>query len=129
MATLPSPESRDVQQMVHHLKWSHAEKQIARKAFELALDREFQSVIRRAKDMAGKIEQPTDLWELEHYLTQSRKKIDRTYDYRYSVLTEVFGRLIREGRLSEKEIRGLGRDKLDSIRSCAKFLAEFDDVA
>ncbi len=129
MATLPSPESRDVQQMVHHLKWSHAEKQIARKAFELALDREFQSVIRRAKDMAGKIEQPTDLWELEHYLTQSRKKIDRTYDYRYSVLTEVFGRLTREGRLSEKEIRGLGRDKLESIRSCAKFLAEFDDVA
>ena len=129
MATLPSPESRDVQQMVHHLKWSHAEKQIARKAFELALDREFQTVIRRAKDMAGKIEQPTDLWELEHYLTQSRKKIDRTYDYRYSVLTEVFGRLIREGRLSEKEIRGLGRDKLESIRSCAKFLAEFDDVA
>jgi Asp-tRNA(Asn)/Glu-tRNA(Gln) amidotransferase B subunit len=129
MATLPSPESRDVQQMVHHLKWSHAEKQIARKAFELALDREFQSVIRRAKDMAGKIEQPTDLWDLEHYLTQSRKKIDRTYDYRYSVLTEVFGRLIREGRLSEKEIRGLGRDKLESIRSCAKFLAEFDDVA
>jgi hypothetical protein len=129
MATLPGPESRDVQQMVHHLKWSHAEKQIARKAFELALDREFQTVIRRAKDMAGKIEQPTDLWELEHYLTQSRKKIDRTYDYRYSVLTEVFGRLIREGRLSEKEIRGLGRDKLESIRSCAKFLAEFDDVA
>ena len=129
MATLPSPESRDVQQMVHHLKWSHAEKQIARKAFELALDREFQTVIRRAKDMAGKIEQPTDLWELEHYLTQSRTKIDRTYDYRYSVLTQVFGRLIREGRLSEKEIRGLERDKLESIRSCAKFLAEFDDVA
>ena len=66
---------------------------------------------------------------LERYLTQSRKKIDRIYDYRYSVLTEVFGRLIREGRLSEKEVQGLGRDKLESIRSCAKFLAEFDDVA
>ena len=37
MASLPGPESRDVQQMVHHLKWSHAEKRIARKAFELAL--------------------------------------------------------------------------------------------
>src|SRR3984893_11528685 len=129
MASLPGPESRDVQEMIRHLKWSHAEKQFARKAFELALDREFQTVITRAKDMAGKIEQPAYLWELEHYLTQSRKKIDRTFDYRYSVLTEVFGRLIREGRLSEKEIRGLGRDKLESIRSCAKFLAEFDDVA
>jgi hypothetical protein len=129
MATLPSPESRAVQQMVHHLKWSHAEKHIVRKAFELALDREFQAVIRNAKKMASTIEQPPDLWNLERYLTQSRKKIDRIYDYRYSVLTEVFGRLIREGRLSEKEVQGLGRDKLESIRSCAKFLAEFDDVA
>jgi|ERR1035437_9877194 Asp-tRNA(Asn)/Glu-tRNA(Gln) amidotransferase B subunit len=96
--------------MIRHLKWSHAEKQIARKAFELALDREFRNVIRRAKDMAGNIEQPTDLWDLEHYLTESHKRIDRTYDYRYSVLTDVFGRLIREGRLSEKELQGLGED-------------------
>ena len=129
MASLPSPESRDVQEMIRHLQWSHAEKQIARKAFELALDREFQSVIQRAKDMAGKIEQPTDLWELEHYLTQSRKKIDRTFDYRYSVLTEVFGRLIRERRLSERELQGLGQEKLESIRSYARFLAELHDVA
>jgi photoprotection regulator FRP-like protein len=129
MASLPSPESRDVQEMIRHLKWSHAEKQIARKAFELALDREFQSVIQRAKDMASKIEQPADLWELEHYLTQSRKKIDRTFDYRYSVLIDVFGRLIRERRLSEKELQGLGQEKLKSIRSYAKFLAEFDDMA
>jgi hypothetical protein len=104
-------------------------KQIARKGFELALDREFQSIIQRAKDMAGKIEQPTDLWELEHYLTQNRKKIDRTFDYRYSVLTEVFGRLIRERLLSENELQGLGQEKLESIRSYAKFLAELDDVA
>ena len=129
MASLPSPESRDVQEMIRHLKWSHAEKQIARKAFELALDREFQSVIQRAKDMASKIEQPADLWELEHYLTQSRKKIDRTFDYRYSVLIDVFGRLIRERRLSEKELQGLGQEKLKSIRSYAKFLAELDDMA
>jgi hypothetical protein len=129
MASLPGPESRDVQEMIRHLKWSHAEKQIARKAFELALDREFQSVIQRAKDMASKIEQPADLWELEHYLTQSRKKIDRTFDYRYSVLIDVFGRLIRERRLSEKELQGLGQEKLKSIRSYAKFLAEFDDMA
>jgi Asp-tRNA(Asn)/Glu-tRNA(Gln) amidotransferase B subunit len=129
MASLPSPESRDVQEMVRHLKWSHTEKQIARKAFELALDREFRSVIRRAKDMAGQIEQPTDLWDLEHYLTESRKRIDRTYDYRYSVLTDVFGRLVREGRLSEDELQGLGEDKLQSIRSYARLLAKLDEEA
>ena len=77
---------------------------------------------------SGNIEQPTDLWDLEHYLTESRKRIDRTYDYRYSVLTDVFGSLIREGRLSEKELQGLGEDKLESIRSYAKLLAKLEEV-
>jgi hypothetical protein len=79
--------------------------------------------------MAGKIEQPADLRDLESYLTQSRKEIDHKYDYRYSVLTDVFGMLVREGRLSEEELAGLGKDKLKSIRSFAKFLAGFDKVA
>jgi Asp-tRNA(Asn)/Glu-tRNA(Gln) amidotransferase B subunit len=126
---LTQPGKTEMSRKVRHLKWSHAEKQIARKAFELALDREFRSVIRRAKDMAGKIEQPTDLWDLEHNLTESRKRIDRTYDYRYSVLTDVFGRLVREVRLSEDELQGLGEDKLQSIRSYARLLAKLDEVA
>jgi hypothetical protein len=61
---------------------------------------------------------------LEHYLTQRRKEIDRKYDYRYSRLTQVFGRLLRENRLREEDLRGLGEDKLKSIRSLAKFLAQ-----
>jgi hypothetical protein len=83
---------------------------------------------RRQRTWSGNIEQPTDLWDLEHYLTESRKRIDRTYDYRYSVLTDVFGSLIREGRLSEKELQGLGEDKLESIRSYAKILAKLEEV-
>ena len=58
------------------------------------------------------------------YLTQSRKEIDRKYDYRYSVLTLVFGNLVRKGRLSEEELHGLAEDKIASIRSYAKFLAQ-----
>src|SRR5438876_12427899 len=58
------------------------------------------------------------------YLTERRKEIDRKYDYRYSQLTHVFGRLLYEGRLGEEELGGLGEDKLKSIRSFAKFLAE-----
>jgi hypothetical protein len=61
---------------------------------------------------------------LEHYLTQRRKEIDRKYDYRYSQLTHVFGRLLHEKRLREEELRGLREDKLKSICSLAKFLAE-----
>ena len=107
--------------------WSRSEKTIARKAFDAALGRELHEVIQEAKKMASQIQQSSDLWDLEHYLTQRRKEIDRKYDYRYSQLTLVFGRLLYENRLSEEDLRGLREDKLKSILSFAKFLGE--DVA
>jgi hypothetical protein len=109
-----------VRKPIRELKWSQSEKVIARKAFEGALRREFDAVIHEAKQTAERIEQPSDLWELENYLTHSRKEIDRKYDYRYSVLPLVLGNLIREGRLSEEELRGLAQEKLDYIRSIAE---------
>jgi hypothetical protein len=104
--------------------WSKSEKTIARTAFDAALGRELHEVIQIAKQMANEIQQSSDLWDLEHYLTERRKEIDRKYDYRYSRLTQVFGRLLHEGRLREEELRGLREDKLKPIRSFAKFLAE-----
>jgi Photoprotection regulator fluorescence recovery protein len=104
--------------------WSRSEKVIARTAFDAALGRELHEVIQQAKEMASQIQQSSDLWHLEHYPTQRRKEIDRKYDYRYSQLTHVFGRLLHEGRLGEDELRGLREDKLKLIRSFAKFLAE-----
>ena len=105
--------------------WSRSEKTIARKAFDAALGRELHEVIQEAKKMASQIKQSSDLWDLEHYLTGRRKEIDRKYDYRYSQLTHVFGRLLYESRLSEEELHGLGEDKLKSIRSIAQFLAKY----
>jgi hypothetical protein len=104
--------------------WSRSEKTIARTAFDAALGRELHEVIQIAKQKANEIQQSSDLWDLEHYLTERRKEIDRKYDYRYSRLTQVFGRLLHEGRLREDELRGLREDKLKPIRSFAKFLAE-----
>ena len=104
--------------------WSKSEKTVARAAFDAALKRELQEVMQEAKQMANQINEPADLWDLEHYLTQRRKEIDRKYDYRYSQLTQVFGRLLYEKRLREEELRGLREDKLKPIRSFAKFLAE-----
>jgi len=103
--------------------WSRSEKAIARKAFDAALGRELHEVIQETKQKANQINESAELWELEHYLTQRRKEIDRKYDYRYSELTNVFGRLLHEGRLNEEELRGLGEDKLRSIRSSASFFA------
>jgi hypothetical protein len=106
------------------MSWSKSEKAIGRKAFDAALGRELHEVIQEAKKMASQIKQPWDLWDLQEYLTQRRKEIDRKYDYRYSHLTQVFGRLLYETRVSEEELRGFSEDKLKTIRSLAKFLAE-----
>ena len=105
--------------------WSKSEKAIARTAFDAALKRDLQDVMRKTKQMANQIKEPADVWELEHYLTERRKEIDRKYDYRYSQLTHVFGKLLYEKRLREEELRGLQEDKLNSIRSVAQFLAKY----
>ena len=74
--------------------------------------------------MANGIQTPSDLWELEGYLAECRKEIDRKYYYRYSQLTHVFGRLFYENRLQEEDLRGLRDDKLKSRPSFTKFLGE-----
>ena len=104
--------------------WSRAEKAIARRAFDAALGQELHEVIQEAKRMANEIQQSSDLWDLEHYLTKRRKEIDRKYDFRGSRLTDVMGRLLYENRVSEEDLRGLREEKMKSIRSFAKFLAE-----
>jgi len=92
--------------------WSTSEKRIARKVFDAALKRELQDVMREAKQMAITITEPADVWDLERYLTQRRKDIDRRYEFRSSRLTQVFGVLVSEGRIFEQELRGLGENKM-----------------
>jgi hypothetical protein len=104
--------------------WSRSEKAIARKVFDAALKRELQDIMQKAKQMANQIKEPANVWELERYLTQRRKDIDRKYDFRTSRLTRVFGRLLCERRISEKELRGLREDKMIAIHSSAKVLSE-----
>jgi Photoprotection regulator fluorescence recovery protein len=104
--------------------WSRSERAIARTAFDAALKRELQGVIRKTKEMANQIKEPADVWELEYYLTERRKEINRKYDFRVSRLTDVLGRLLYEKRLGEEELGGLREDKLKSIHSFAEFLAE-----
>ena len=111
----------------HQPTWSKSEKVISRTAFDAALKQELHQVMEEAKQKANQIKEPGDLWDLEHYLTERRKEIDRKYDYRYSQLRDVFGRLLYEGRVSEQELRGLSEDKLKSIRSLADFFAKYAD--
>jgi len=107
--------------------WSMSEKALARKAFDAALKRELHELMQEAKQMANRINEPADLWNLEHYLTQRRKNIDRKYDTRGSRLKDVLGRLLYENRLNEEDLRGLQEEQMKSIRSFAQFLR--DDAA
>lgn len=75
--------------------------------------------IQSAKQMAAKIQQSSELWELEHHLTELRKEIDRKYEYKYSKLIFVFGDLVREGKLEPEDLRGLSEKKLRYIREHA----------
>ena len=59
--------------------WSRSEKAIARKAFDAALGRELHEVIQESKKTASQIKQSSNLWDLEHHLTQRRKEIDSKY--------------------------------------------------
>ena len=71
---------------------------------------------REAKERAARIREASELWELERWLGEQRRRIDRTFDYRYSVLPQVFASLLRSGRLTEDDLLGLAPDKLDAIR-------------
>ena len=103
------------------LHWSATEKEVARRAFNAALEREFALTIEKVKQRANSIQKPEDLWKLERYLTRKRKEIDEKYDYRYSVLLNVFARLICDGFLSEGELAGLGEDKMNHLRAWVMF--------
>jgi Photoprotection regulator fluorescence recovery protein len=120
MANLPHSGAPETYVDIRTWKWSQVEKSIARKAFERALHHELSEVIHKTKQMAATIEQPSDLWELESFLTKRRNEIDHKYDYRYSVLPVVFGNLVREGRIYEVELHGLAEDKLGYIHEFAK---------
>jgi hypothetical protein len=101
-------------------KWSRAEKTIARRAFDLALNRELEKTIRETKQRAARIGEPSELWDLEHWLGERRRWIDSTFDFRYSVLPLVFTALLHTGRLHEDDLSGLDEDKLDHIRRMAR---------
>jgi hypothetical protein len=106
---------------MYELKWSLAEKTVARKVFDKALGKELEAVIREAKSRAEAIKGAPYLWDLESWLTERRREIDRKYDYRYSVLPRVFASLLRDGKLTEEDLHGLGQEKLDLI--CRNMMA------
>jgi Photoprotection regulator fluorescence recovery protein len=101
------------------LKWSRSEKAIARQVFDRALEREFASFIREAKQRASRIQKREDLWDLENWLTDRREDIGQVYDYRYSVLPVAPAQLLNRGTLLEEDLADLGQEKIHVVRRAA----------
>jgi hypothetical protein len=100
-------------------EWSKSEKTIARRAFDLAYERECAALADEVRHMADLIAGPGDIWKIHDFLRTKRKEIDEKYDYRYSVLIFVFARLLGERWLEESELAGLSDDKLAKIQLLA----------
>lgn len=99
--------------------WKDSEKKVARRVFEAAVQRELQEIMVEFKSKAANAKEPDDMWAVEEFLAQARREFDRKYDFRYSQLELVFGRLLREGRIHEPELTGLAEEKLAFIRRVA----------
>ena len=112
---------QDIYTTMRNWKWTPGEKAIARNAFEQALEEELGQIVAEFKSRAARIKDASELWKMESWLAARRKAIDEKYDYRYSVLAMVFGRLLREGRVKESGLQGLGREKLELIRNMSQF--------
>lgn len=102
------------------ITWSTAEKRAARRAFDLAYQRQCAAIHEKVKKMILTAAPfASGIWEIHDYLSEQRKKVDETFDYRYSVLLSVFSRLLREGWLTDADLVGLEADKIEAIKSWA----------
>ena len=102
------------------IKWTAAEKKVAHRAFDQALTRHLSTIMAEAKRRMSKVSEPSQLWELEEYLTESRKTLDRIYQFRYSDLLRVFSVLLRDNWLKEADLAGLQPEKIADIKRGAE---------
>src|SRR3954469_21952332 len=96
--------------------WSKTQKEAARRAFDLASQRDTQAIRAEVEAMLRNSSNARVVWQIEDYLYERRREHDRVFDYRYSVLLFVFAGLVRESLLSEEELEGIGEEKVEAIR-------------
>jgi photoprotection regulator FRP-like protein len=70
--------------------------------------------------------EPSAIWDVHEFLSKKLRVLERKYDYRYSVLAGVFGRLLSEGWLTDADFAGLSPQKLELIHRIAGTAKELD---
>lgn len=109
--------------MRDEVSWNPVEKKAARYAFDRAYAAQCKAILEKVRKMAAKASAPSDLWRVHHFLSEERKRTDELFDYRYSVLLQVFGVLVRDGWIRTDDLARLDDDKLERIKGWAKFMS------
>ena len=99
--------------------WTQTEKKVARQVFDTALQAELSELLLAFKQRAAAAATPDDMWAIAELLLDQRREIERKYDFRYSQLLFVFGRLVREKRVRVEDLQQLSDDKLSVIQRIA----------
>ncbi len=100
-----------------NFSWSAVEKKAARYAFERAYAAQCEMIRAKVEKMSAKASSPVDLWKIHDYLSEQRESTDGLFDYRYSVLLQVFSALLKAGLIQQDDLAGLGDDKLERIKA------------
>jgi hypothetical protein len=100
---------------MHHITWSNAEKVVARRVFNAALQQELAELMIELKAKAQELSAAEDIWRLHDFLGRRRREIDQRYDFRYSQLIYIFGVLLLQKRIHAQDLTGLSEEKLELI--------------
>ena len=102
------------------IEWSNTEEQIAKKAFDIAYEREINTVMEMVRSKANAMTQLDEMWSLHDFLSAKRHDIDGKYDYKHSFLIFVFAQLVKEGWLNVSELEGLEKQKIAKISALSR---------
>jgi hypothetical protein len=100
--------------------WSKKEKEISRKIFDSAYQKEYDSIRNTVLKMTKENDKLNEIWKIGNYIYEKRKEIDHKYDYRYSILLHVFGQLLSEHWFKIEDLDGLDEEKIKRIICLSK---------
>ncbi len=102
--------------------YTKSEKKAAKELFELALQRDYKRLQEDIKQY--KCDTPESIWNLRYFLNKKAKEFDNKYDYRYSVLDEVFIGFILEGLLQVHELKGFSKERQTDLINTIQVMRE-----
>jgi len=105
-------------------QWAKSDKKIAKELFELARKKDYANLTNTIQLKSQNLTSPEFIWDLRDFLNSKAKEFDQKYDYRYSVLDDVFSRFIREDLLTLDELEMLSKKKQEEIKHILNILGK-----